>query len=300
MATGEQTVVACYGVTKLDREMYDRTWEVVGTLERAGLAVIALVCDGAAMNTSFFQMHPPVTKTKTGAVFDTVNIYAPHRIIYFITDAPHLLKTARNCLYNSGRPSKKKSKEKSSVQVQSKTQQTGKKEEFVRNMKKNGQEMQWKTVVRVYNELKDNTIRTAYKLNQEDVFLTSYSIMRVSLAAHVLSRSLATEIRLRGWSECSELANFCEVMNDLFDMLNGKSAYQAVITRNDLLATYSKPDDFRFLLLLQKWKYFEEWMAEVEALPSSVSAAERGRRLLSRQTLESLERTIKGFTGECD
>ena len=32
----------------------------------------------------------------------TVNLYAPHRFIYFFADVPHLVKTTRNCLYHSG------------------------------------------------------------------------------------------------------------------------------------------------------------------------------------------------------
>ena len=35
-------------------------------------------------------------------VHRTVNIYAPKRHICFFADAPHLLKTVRNSIYNSG------------------------------------------------------------------------------------------------------------------------------------------------------------------------------------------------------
>ena len=35
-------------------------------------------------------------------VYKTVNLFAPDRYIYFIADAPHLMKTARNALYHSG------------------------------------------------------------------------------------------------------------------------------------------------------------------------------------------------------
>ena len=32
----------------------------------------------------------------------TINLFVDDRYIYFLNDVPHLLKTARNCLYNSG------------------------------------------------------------------------------------------------------------------------------------------------------------------------------------------------------
>jgi len=166
IATGVHAVVACYGVHNVMKEkLYELTWDVIGTIERCDLPVIAIVCDGAAINRAFYHMHPPATKTASGVVFDTINIYAPHRLIYFISDAPHLLKTCRNCLYYSGKRNKKKG--------------------LIREMTKNGIKMEWKSAENYFNKYKGDFSRLVYKLNQEDVYLTPYSKMRVSLAAHV-------------------------------------------------------------------------------------------------------------------
>ena len=35
-------------------------------------------------------------------VYHTVNLYHPSRYICFFADAPHLMKTTRNCMYHSG------------------------------------------------------------------------------------------------------------------------------------------------------------------------------------------------------
>ena len=67
------------------------------------LWVCAAVCDGASRNRLFFQLHADVDSTShDGIVNATVNVFAPHRRIYFFSDPPHLVKTARNCLFNSG------------------------------------------------------------------------------------------------------------------------------------------------------------------------------------------------------
>ena len=54
-------------------------------------------------NRKFFRLHFKMVKDmECDVVYKTPNIYAPSQFIFFFPDSPHLLKTARNCLYNSG------------------------------------------------------------------------------------------------------------------------------------------------------------------------------------------------------
>ena len=100
-------------------------WEAVGILELScNLAVISAVADGASPNRKFFEMHKDINVLDTTqsdhveteqpdsedddieketVVHKTVNLYAPHRFIWFFSDAPHLMKTIRNCIYQSSR-----------------------------------------------------------------------------------------------------------------------------------------------------------------------------------------------------
>ena len=65
--------------------------------------VIAATSDGASPNRSFYRMHKALDGDSGKEVcYRTINFYAPHRFIYFFSDAPHLIKTTRNCLYHSG------------------------------------------------------------------------------------------------------------------------------------------------------------------------------------------------------
>ena len=79
-------------------------WEAISILEYiCNLPVIAAVSDGASQNRTFYRMHSGLDDhPDADVVYKTVNLFAPDRHIYFIADAPHLVKTARNALYHSG------------------------------------------------------------------------------------------------------------------------------------------------------------------------------------------------------
>ena len=79
-------------------------WKVVGILELSvNLWVCAPVNDGAPPNRKFFKLHAKyVSNLQLDVVHKVQNIFATTRLIYFLADACHLVKTARNCLHNSG------------------------------------------------------------------------------------------------------------------------------------------------------------------------------------------------------
>lgn len=80
-------------------QIYKPFWLTVSRLERIGLKVVALTCDGLSANRAFFRLHgPTINKVQ--------NHYAPEsetRYIYFFSDPPHLIKTVRNCWFSSKR-----------------------------------------------------------------------------------------------------------------------------------------------------------------------------------------------------
>ena len=51
--------------------------------------------DKAGPNMRLYQLHATGDED-LGVVHKTVNVYAPDRSIFFISDAPHLLNTFRN------------------------------------------------------------------------------------------------------------------------------------------------------------------------------------------------------------
>ena len=78
--------------------------EAIGVLElTCNLWVIASTSDGASPNRRLYRMHKPLdNNAEDDLCYQTINLYAPQRYIYFFSNAPHLVKTTRNCLYSSG------------------------------------------------------------------------------------------------------------------------------------------------------------------------------------------------------
>ena len=88
--------------------MFPLLWKAISICELDSLKVVAVTCDGAFPNRKLFKMHFPMTNEDdmnpdVDVTYKTINLFSKEkRFIYFISDVPHLIKTARNCLSNSG------------------------------------------------------------------------------------------------------------------------------------------------------------------------------------------------------
>jgi hypothetical protein len=80
-------------------------WKAVSILElTCNLYVIASVSDGASNNRKFYRLHSMMDGlVESEVTYRTINLFANDRFIWFFADAPHLIKTLRNCLYHSGK-----------------------------------------------------------------------------------------------------------------------------------------------------------------------------------------------------
>ena len=73
-------------------QLYSLVWGCIRRLEACGFKVLALTCDGASANRNFLKLHK---SSKEDMVYKTVNPYADEdRPVVFISDPPHLIKTA--------------------------------------------------------------------------------------------------------------------------------------------------------------------------------------------------------------
>ena len=132
------------------------------------LWVSAAVSDGASPNRLFYQLHADLVEPGCGDVINyTPNLFAPSRNIYFFSDAPHLLKTTRNCLFNSD---------------------SGKR---TRHMWNNDNYMLWDHIAKLYYSDLDSGLHQLPKLTTDHIVLKSNSKMKASLAVQVLSNTVA-------------------------------------------------------------------------------------------------------------
>ena len=124
------------------------------------------------------------------------------------------MKTVRNCLYNSG---------------------DGKKS---RKMWNNGYSLLWSHISNLQKEDSSNPLKLVPKLKFEYVNLTSYSSMRVNLAAQVLSSTVYKVLDKFGDASVCETVKLCYYMDMFFDCLNVRSMNEAQFKRKEFL----KPD----------------------------------------------------------
>ena len=83
--------------------LFDILWTVVQHLERCDFTVVFQEADGSSPNRRYFRMHrDPAAASKI--IYKAINPCSAMsgRTIYFFDDPPHLMKTPRNCLANSG------------------------------------------------------------------------------------------------------------------------------------------------------------------------------------------------------
>lgn len=66
------------------------------------ITIIGLFIVSRGDQTGDFTNKPLDGDADTDVCYRAVNLFAPYRFVYFFSDAPHLVKTARNCLHHSG------------------------------------------------------------------------------------------------------------------------------------------------------------------------------------------------------
>ena len=80
----------------------------------------------------------------------------------------------------------------------------------------NGQYILWQHITEIFYQDIDSGLKLLPKLTYEHVNLNAYSVMRVNLAAQVLSASV-------GPLEATATAKLCEMVDSLFDCVNVRS-----------------------------------------------------------------------------
>ena len=193
-------------------------WDAVCILEvNCNLWVIAATSDGASPNRQFYRKHKAMDGgTDKDVCYRTVNLYARQRYIYFFSDAPHLVKTARNCLLHSGS------------------------DKCTRYMWNEGFFVLWQHVAQMYYQDVENCLKLLLRLTFDHINLHAYSKMRVNLAAQV-----AAVLRSFGPPEAEGTAKYCEMVDGFFDCLNVRSTTEHQRKKKPFLAPYRDSQDGR-------------------------------------------------------
>ena len=163
-------------------------WKIVSVLELSHkLWVVAAINDGASPNRMVFNLHSNLIGEDPNhdIVYKTQNVFAMLRFTFFFADSPHLMKTARNCLYNSGSGS------------------------CSRHMWNDRNYLLFRHIANLFYGDQELALHSLPKLTLDHILLTSYSKMKVKLATQVLSKSVATALEESGVEEVLGTAKFC-------------------------------------------------------------------------------------------
>ena len=272
LATDLKHVVAYYftgNVTSF--QLMPLFWKVVAVLETTvKLKVIAAVNDGASPNRKFFNLHANLGGVLPDhVVCKTPNLFCLTRVIYFFADVPHLVKTARNCLYNSGSGSRS------------------------RYMWNNGQYLLFRHIADLYHRDQEFALHRLPKLTLDHVVLTSFSKMKVKLAVQVLSRTISTCLL-----ECNDpsvvgTAMFCQMVNDFFDCTNVRSESEHVRKRNERIKPYTSCEDEHLVWMKDTFlKFLDDWKASIQVREGPFTPTEREKMFLSNQTYEGFKISV--------
>ena len=193
-------------------------------------------------------------------------VFQLHVSIFF-ADSPQMMKTARNCLYNSGSGS------------------------CSRYMWNDGNYLLFRHIANLFNSDQEFALHSLPKITMDHIVLTSYSKMKVKLATQVLSKSIAISLRDSDNDEVPGTVTFCEMMNDMFDCTNVRSKTEhARKTRKYFIKPYTSCDDERFVSMKNVvLKYLENWRESILSRPEKYTADERGKIFIWMQTYEGLK-----------
>uniref|UniRef100_A0A7M5VEW6 THAP-type domain-containing protein n=1 Tax=Clytia hemisphaerica TaxID=252671 RepID=A0A7M5VEW6_9CNID len=264
--------------TASSAQIYSLFWKCVSILEiSCQLKVIATVADGASTNRRFAKMNRDQDDVKCSeVVYRTINVYAPERYIYFFADAPHLIKTSRNCLWKSGQDGS------------------------ARFMWNNGFYMIWRHIKDLYKEDIEFGLQLLPHLKSDHIYLNSYSLMRVKLATQILSETTSAALSVSGPKEAKGTANFCLQFDKFFDCFNVQFKRKHITSRKPFLKPYTADSEDE--KEIERWKflndflqYLKDWRKSIDERPGDFTPTQRNNMFLSQPTYEGIQMSINSL-----
>ena len=144
--------------------------------------------------------------------------------------------------------------------------------------------MIWRHIKDLFQEDLDLGLKLLPHIKSGHIYLNSYSVMRVKLAAQVLSETTSAALTGSGPQEAKETANFCLQFDKFFDCFNVKFTKQHIKTRKKFLQPFtanSENDTERWEFLDKFLKYLKDWRKSVDERPGDFTLTQRNNMFLS-------------------
>ena len=101
----------------------------------------------------------------------------------------------------------------------------------------------WQHIAQLFYQDIESGLKLLPKLTYDHINVTSFSAMRVNLAAQVFIASVAAVLRSFSPPDTAGTAKLCEMVYSFFDCLNVRSACEHQRKRKPFLAPYSSLHD---------------------------------------------------------
>ena len=96
----------------------------------------------------------------------------------------------------------------------------------------------WQHIVQLFYQDVENGLKLMPRLTYDHIKLNSYSTMRVSLAAQILSSTVAAVLKSFGPPDATGTSKLCEMVDPYFDCLNVRSTTEHQRKRKPFLTPY--------------------------------------------------------------
>ena len=154
----------------------------------------------------------------------------------------------------------------------------------------------WEHISKAYYEDVGGELRSLPKIRMEHIKMTSYSSMKVYLAAQVLSSTMSAALTLFGGEECAATAKYCKIIDSFFDCFNVRSVNEGKFKSKPNSSPFKSTDDGRFDWLINTFlAYFDNWKQFIDNQAGEFTQADRARMFISWQTYEGLHITTKSI-----
>lgn len=120
--------------------------------------------------------------------------------------------------------------------------------------------------------------------------------MNVRMAAQVLSSTDSNVLLKYGDPEVLETAQYCDLIDQLFDIMNIRNCDKHTLKRKPFLKPFSSVNDERFTWLQEKFlDYLSSWKKSIENRPGPFSDTDKANKFISRQTYEGIRMTTSSM-----
>ena len=150
-------------------------------------------------------------------------------------------------------------------------------------------------IAQISDEQLQSGLKFVPKLTSDHINLTPYSVMRVNLAAQVLSDTVGNVLTHFGPPEAAGTAKFCFMMDKCLDCLNVRNTNEHELKRKPFLKPYKSVNDERFAWLDNFLEYFHLWKDSIDERPDNFKQNARSRMFISWQTYEGIQVTVHSF-----